>query len=367
MRLLCLILAVSASAADIDINAPGFWTKTYSIPRSYCERSISLASPRMEKLIKASAPCDFQIQDGQARSQCRLSREDSDRIVAALRRAGTLTAYSQNCDPPPAYAELTYKRDNLRREWAEIKLSSAEAPAISGLMAAQFATLDQLISANQTALETALTILISTSEAVTPSVAGFFPKGEMKRAHKAAARTARYAIDGPPGASRFIINPSGEVMTPAVAWARRPRAACEQIDSIVVEYQETERSEDAVRLKTALRLGKPYTDAECPRLNGLTFAAVVFSTRREEEIRKSLMNLPGLRSWRAWSPASDDSVPDDRRFDMLSSELAARRTELERAPHIQSLVGAEIQRVRENAGKLHRLRGGRLLLIRFVP
>jgi hypothetical protein len=367
MRLLCLVLAVvSASAADFDISDPGFWTKTYAIPRSYCDRRISLISSRPEKLIKAASPCEFSVQNGLAGSQCRLSRAESDRVVEALRRMGTLTAYSQTCDPPPEYQELTYKRDNLRREWGEVKLSSAVAPAISGLMAAQFATLDQLIAARQSALEAILTILISTSDAATPAGTVFFPSGDRMRAHKAITRTAQYRIDGPPGASRFNIDPSAGAATPSVAWARRQRAACEQVESIIVEYQKTGRPEDDQILHAASRLGKAYAEQACARLNDGALATVIFSSRSEKDIRKALTSLPGLRSWRAWPAGDDGVVPDDRRLDMLSSELTAQRKALERAPHIRGLIGAEIERVRENAERLRPLRDGRLVLIRFA-
>ena len=128
MRLLCLLLAaVSASAAEMDINAPGFWSKTYSIPRAYCERRIALDSPSVENLVKSAAPCKFSIQNGGVRSDCRVTRKESDRIVGKLRRLGTLTAYEQNCNSPADYPELYYKRDNLRREREETPFTGAPA------------------------------------------------------------------------------------------------------------------------------------------------------------------------------------------------------------------------------------------------
>ena len=367
MRLLFLILAaVTASAAEIDINAPGFWSKSYSIPGTYCDRRIALLARRPEKLVKASAPCEFRVQDGQAFSYCRLPREQSDRIVASLRKLGTLTGYSQSCDPAPEYPELTYKRDNLRREWDEVKLSSAEAPAISGLMAAQLATLDQLISAHQAALETSLTIRISTSEAETPPGAGIYLRPGAHRAHKVVMRTSRYVVDAPLPA-RFSNGGSAEPRTPSETWARRARPACEQLESIYVDYEKTGGPDDARLVKAALRLGSAYADPTCPRSTESAFAAAVLTSRPEREIRRTLMSFPGLRSWRS-SPAGEDAViSDDRRFEMLSSELAAQRTLLERAPHMRSLVAAEIERVRENAERLRQLRGKRLLLIRFAP
>jgi hypothetical protein len=354
MRPLCLILiAASAFAGDIDINASGFWSKSYAIPHTYCERRIAVAAPRLEKLIEASSPCKFLTQDGVARSDCRLSREESDRVVAGLRHLGTLTGYSQNCDPPPDYPELNYKRVNLRREWAELKLSSAAVPAISGLMDAQLATLDQIIAAHEAALTAILTIVLTAPEAAAPTGDGdaqFTPHrawGVAKKAHKRGF---------PP-----------ETVTPAQAWSRRSRQACEQIDSIVVEYERTGGPDSSRLLKAALRLGSPFTDPVCGRLGDSALTAAIFSTKPETEIRKILMSLPGLRAWRAVTPHDDGFVPDDRRFDLLSSELSAQRALLERAPHIRGLVRAEIGRVQENAERLHRLRKGRLLLIRLVP
>ena len=358
MRLLCLLLAaVSASAAEMDINAPGFWSKTYSIPRAYCERRIALDSPSVENLVKSAAPCKFSIQNGGVRSDCRVTRKESDRIVGKLRRLGTLTAYEQNCNSPADYPELYYKRDNLRREREETPFTGA--PAINGLLEAQLSTLEQLISAHETALQTLLTITITGAQFTPSDGVAFvltYPSGgrdEKSRYYRVAKIAHRIGSPERPSAED---------------WARRSLSACQQIEPITVVFGMSGGPEDARRLAAARSLGETYVDPGCGLLSDPGLASAIFSTRPETEIRKILMGLPGVRAWRVGAPGgSPGSVPDDRRYVLLSAERVAKREVLARAPHIRSLVAAEMARVSDNAQRLWELRKGRLLLIRFEP
>lgn len=351
-QLFLFLVAASASAAGIDISAPGFWNKSYAIPHTYCERHIRVEAERPEKLVEAAAPCAFSVIGGGLISDCTLSREESDRVVAELRRLGTLLEYSQNCGPAPAYEELYYKRDNLRREWAELGLSSAAAPAIGGLLEAQFSTLDQLIAAREAALQAVMSIVLSGPEAAadgdTAPYAGRFRRASsIKVAHKIGDRRA--------------------LAPQARSWARRTSPVCEQLDAIIVEYETADSPEDSHRIDAARRLGEAYTDPDCARLRDAALTAAIFSTRPDTEIRRRLMGLPGLRSWRVDARSGGGNlVPDDRRFDDLSAERSALSGALSRAPHVLGLVDAEIERVRANAERLRRLRKGRLLLIRQV-
>lgn len=342
--LLLLLAALTASAADPDIDSPGFWSKTYAIPPTYCQRSIAVSSPRVEALMKAAAPCGFIRHAGGARSDCRLPREESDRVVAELRRLGEMTAFSQDCGAPPDRPELYYKREHLSREWEETALSSATAPGINGLLSAQLATLDELLAAHEAALETALTISISGPAA-------------MKRPPGAAAAPAA-APSRKNAARRRGLPASAQA---ADSWVRRSRSVCEQIPQVIIGYEKLEDPEGDPRLRTARRLGKPYVEPACRSLDVPGLAAAIFSARPEQEIRRALARQPGLRLWRVQSAGA--IVADDARFDALSAELASQRAALERAPHIRALIRAEIDRVRENAEKLHALRAGRLLLI----
>ena len=351
MRLLCLLLtATSASAAGMDIDAPGFWSKSYPIPRTYCEISLTLESPRVEKLLDASAPCEFIARTGGILSECRLPKEEAQRIVAELRRIGALTAYSQTCDAAPEYPELYYKRDNLQREWAEVGIHNDGA--IAGLMAAQFSMLDQLISKYEAASVAALTIVINTAEPNPPLIG----KTDGRHAHVATnvARKAERAI------------PVAGATPLAVAWARRSRAACEQIDVVTITYENGPAPENDKRLALMHSFGAAYSDPSCRYFNDSGLGVAFISTLYEARIRKVLIEQPGFKSWTvAPLNGNDGVVPDDRRFDRLSAELVEQTETLARAPHIRGLVTAEIERVRDNAQMLQILRQGRLLWLRF--
>ncbi len=351
MRLLCLMLAaVSASAAGIDIDAPGFWTKGYAIPRSYCELRLALASPRVEKLVKIAAPCEFNARNGGVQSECHLPREEAMRIIAELRRVGTLTGYAQDCDAAPEFPELYYKRDNLKREWAELGL--IDAGAIAGLMATQISTLEQLIARHEAARETVLNVIITANEPSPPL--GNASDSRSSFVAEKFARVSKHAI-------KISSLPPSEI-----AWARRSRPVCEQVDTITVVYENGPESENIKRLAAANRLGAAYDDQSCPHLNGIMLGTAIFSPRPEPQIRKFLMELPGLKSWTVARLNGDDGVvPDDIRFDRLSAELLAHKEKLSRAPHVRGLVVAEIERVRDSSQMLHILRKGHLLLLRF--
>jgi hypothetical protein len=294
--------------------------------------------------VKAAAPCGFIRHAGGPRSDCRLSREESDRVIAELRRLGEMTAFSQNCDAPPDRPELYYKREHLSREWEDTALSSAAAPGINGLLSAQLATLDELLAAHEAALETALTIAIAGPDAV-------------KHAPGSAnERTATPSRKSP--ARRRALPASAQAPD---SWVRRSRSVCEQLPQVIVGYEKTEDPEDDPRLRAARRLGKPYVEPGCRFPDSPGFSAAIFSTLPEKEIRRALTGQPGLKLWRVQS--AEGIVADDARFDALSAELEDQQSALERAPHIRALVRAEIERVRGNAEKLRALRAGRLLLI----
>ncbi len=350
MRLLCLMLAAtSASAAGMDIDAPGFWTKGYAISQSYCELSLTLASPRAEKLVKASAPCEFKARVGGIQSECRLPNEEAKRIAAELRRIGTLTAYSQACDAAPEFPELYYKRDNLKREWAELGINDAEG--ISGLMATQLSTLDWLISTHEAARVAELTIVISTTGPSAP--------------HRGSANShpAR-VVTKIANKARPWFNPD-DTIPPEIAWERRSRAVCEQIEKVGIAYENVAGPEDAARLAALHRLGPAYSDPSCSLVHDAVIGAVIFSVLPEAHIRKIIMELPGFQSWIVSSFDGDGILPDDIRYDRLSAELLAHKEALSRAPHVRGLVAAEIERLRENAQRVRALRKGRLLVFQF--
>lgn len=339
-----LCAALTASSAEIDFSAPGFWSKHYAIPGSYCASSITLEAPRVMRLVKASSPCKYRVRPGGVFSDCRLSEAEAERVVTELKRLGTMTAYSRNCAPRPENDELVYKRDNLRRESEEIGLTEAAFPGISRLMDAQLSTLDLLVFAHEAAFEAWLHIVIKSPEA-TPALGD-------------AAAPARDENKATPYAAKVAAK-SGR------SWTRRSRVACEQVEVITVEYEKSDGPMGAERLKTIRRLGEPYLDPSCRPTNDPSVAAAILTVKPEKEFRRILMELPGLRSWRVALPAPPDGIiPDDRRFEILSADLAANAEVLRGAPHIRALAIAELERVRENAARLRRLRGGRLLLIK---
>ena len=219
-------------------------------------------------------------------------------------------------------------------------------------MAAQISAIEQLISMHEDALVAALTIIINTPEPNPPLVG----KSDGRDTHVATkvARKAKHAIN-------VAYAPSL-----AVAWTRRSRAACEQIETVTVSYENSPDPENAQRGVSLHRLGTAYIDPLCRRLNDARPEVAILSSLPEAQIRKILMELPGFKSWTvAYLNGYDGVVPDDRRFEQLSAELLAQKETLSRAPHIRGLIAAEIERVRDNAQRVHALRKGRLLFLQF--
>ncbi|UPT73673.1 MAG: hypothetical protein M0D55_17745 [Elusimicrobiota bacterium] len=354
---LLLLLVAPASAAEFDIDAPGFWSRSYSIPRSYCERHIKVSFKRVDEIIKDAAPCEFTINNGVASSDCPLSSAVADNIVSRLRNKGTMLSYSKRCDPAPSHPELYYKRDNLTREYEELGLPDEKLQAVTGLLIAQLDTLNALISSHEAALQTNLAIDILPSDS--PPAVDDQPR-RIKRAQKIKRAAKQINLVG----SRAEAAMGG--------WLRQPRPVCSQIHSVSAVYERKGPPTDSKRLEVIRRLGENYEDASCPPLRDPQLAAAIFSVKPAKEILKRLTSLPDLRSLKNDSSvfadrrAADGYVPDDRRFDELTAELEARRTELERAPHIRALANAEIARVKDNATLLKRLRAGSLILVWFA-
>lgn len=326
--------------------------RSYAIPRTYCERRIRLSAENIQELISAASPCEFTLQDDRAWSVCRLSTATADRIIQDLKNIGTMTSYSQNCEPPRVYPELEYKRDHLRREWEQTSLSSSNAPAISGLLEAQLMTLDRIISAQEAAEAPILRIAITRDEAGGP----FVPEDGLPWPDTIGP------IRGAPRARKL---PMASERTRN--WTRRPISICDQLKAILVVYKNSQEPEAADRLDSIRALGEPYSDLGCELLARYSPRLMIFSTLPEEEIRKKLIELPGFVSWRLLEPEErEDIVTDDVRFKLLTAELSFHANILKRAPHIRGLVEAEIERVRASAEALERLKKGRLILIQFA-
>ncbi len=337
--------------------------KRYPIPEAYCRYQITVTGPRPEKLIQEAAPCEFSTQDSISRSRCGLEEAQAKPILAALRAKGTLIRYSQACEPAPAYPELSYKQEHLRSELNACGLSRDAAPGIAGLLDAQFKVLDSLLKALESAARPLLEITISqdgrlADERPWPNVATRSPAIRAKRAQKKAEKIAE--IKAEMMARHRQIHPTTERN-----WERYHSPACDQVETIAVEFATSPGSVQEKKILEALsRIGAPYSETGCGLSDGS--ARLILSGKPVKEVRQSLLALEGLLSW-AVNPRRSNAVADDERVEILTRELAEQKETLSDAPHIRAFILAEIARVKETGGRLGELRKGRLIVVRIKP
>lgn len=345
MRLLWILaLAATASAAEFPYESRSFWEMHYRFPRSYCEYRIGLSVEDPKALISAASACEFSQDATGVSTVCRLPREESSQLAAKLRHMGKLTHYNQSCSPEASYPELYYKRDNLRREWEEIGVSSRALVSISGLMATELEVLDNLISQYEGALDSILTV-------------------EIRMAKSDGIETGRRRQVRPiPSVPVAKKGPSPA----AVAWQRQTIHPCQQVKVVTVTFQRSGTSDQASLRDTASRYGKPYDDRTCPFLNRQSIVGGFLVGKSESDMRRALVKLSGFRSWSTTGVAMyRQIVPDDERYDRLSAELASQRELLANAPHVRAFVSAEIERVASSAETVRELRQGSLVIVAF--
>ncbi len=347
MQLLCLLLSAAGSvfAGEPDINASDYWRRSYRIPQTYCERHISFETSDAAPIVAASRPCPFSSTGDGIRTQCLATREDSDRMVAALKKLDGLTGFSQNCPDAPENIELYHKRESLIREAGENGITLVTMPAIGSLLGAQFATLQALILAHENATMTHLTVQVVGQKLKAPPPEPLSPGKPLHR-----------------GISSIGL--LGPIDSEKESWSRRERSACEQAEIITVKFEVGEEPAGRRRLDSIRRLGRDYVEPKCAAMSKSTLSGAFLIKLPMKEVRRRLMGMGGLVGWNV-SPASSQEkiIPDDMRFDALSRDLLAHGPALKSAPNISSLVKAEIERVRANAERLRELRQGRLILV----
>lgn len=348
MNLLVLALAATVSAAGYDYEAEGFWAKHYEIPLSYCRSDIALEVADVESAKRTVPGCAFDPASSgdpeSAFSYCRIAAKEFDKVLGSVLPAGRLAFFRRECANAASYPELGYKRDQIKKESAEIGLSSSTLPGISGLVAAELQVLGILIDAQDRASRPALAIL--------------FLRAAPGRAEEMAA-LMKSRLESTPervkeDQARFDgFNP----------WRRGLYPACDQVPSIRVRYNAPSGSAQYRSIEKAVRgLGEPFDDPECLRCRGGTFA--VLTHLPVKELIRKMSALDGLESWsRVGQLRHAAAVLDDKRLEILSGELASGASDLARAPHIRALAKAEIDLVRPNAEKMRRARTGTLVIV----
>lgn len=338
MYALAVLLALSASAGEYEFNNPSFWLKYYNIPDSFCTMRAAVEVKAFKEVAPLFKACGSQQPNSEKRweAQCSLPPLEASDIVGRFRNAGRLLSYSQNCREPQSFPELDYKVESLTREAANVGLSSATHPGISGLLEAQLAHMDWLIQRRKRAGLASISLIA----AMTPAPQGLQAIQIWRAAHR---------------------NPAPPKRLP---WSRTPRSACQQVDHIEVGFsvgpEEVKRFTELVD-----RIGSDVPSPTCPEIPRGRPWRLMFSKSSRADVLQRMVKIPKLVSWnRRPSPLPEEALPDDIKHGILSREMAEAQAMLERAPHIRSLLLSEIERLGVNARGLNEFKGGTLIFLR---
>ncbi|MFA6028368.1 MAG: hypothetical protein WC969_00805 [Elusimicrobiota bacterium] len=348
--ILALLLAASAWSTKPDVLAPGFWTRPYSFPPSYCHHRITLTTDDLRTIGQAARPCGFVPADPAGDSlyaYCRTSISEIDKILQKLERRGKIVTREISCTDPPANEELYFKRDVLRQESATIEKSSSSFPGIRGLLDAELWTLDKFIAAREMAAQ---------------------PLLEIVAAHPAAGRAvSTQELWGRRPAHPVAQAEQDRDPSWLKPWARTTYPACLQAPRLFVEYTAAPGSEAERKILTRLlRLGERYEEPACDSLSPNKRSTAIVTMLPQKDLQRILTSLPGLRAWTEIPRIRyAGSVTDDERVEVLSRELSSAESLRRDVPHVVALTQAEIERLQPTAGLLSRIRKGRFVAVGF--
>ncbi len=352
-----LMLAAGAAAAksapELDYRAPGFWTKSYSIPETYRAFVVRVTVPpeKGEGLLrrledrgwKATTPNPV---FGLGSDEWLVPGANAARIASDLGPAATIDSLEDKTAAGgiPEYPDLYYKRRVLSRERSRLGSKRSAVPAVDGLLEAQLATVDKLIGLHERAkASTAVILLIN----VRPIDAGKWIGVALDR-----RRMAMPAAPPAPSLWQRGVSDTDCLRPPALATATiavtpdQFASAHAKLDAIMDGYQ---------------RLG-----ARRPCEDGLTGYFLV-PQDREPDLRAQLKNIGDLVGWDRWGDASrDEGPPAWHKTQLLRADLSAHRRELEKTPHLLSLVEAELSRLQPASDAYERTRASTAVKVRFV-
>jgi hypothetical protein len=344
--MIALLLAAAVPVFAAGGPSPDYWSRTYSIPASYCSTRFIALPSAVAHAEKALAPCRWTESGGEpVYARCPVLAEERDRLLRRLRRERGILKEASDCRTPPAYPELDEKRETLKREAEEVGLSSSTLPAAAGLVRAEMGALDGLIAAQASAHTPVIEFVVADST----SAASIAAAG--KTADRLGAEAFQRAHPYKPHWTHH--------------WARVTYPVCEQVPVAFVSLEAAPGgSEDARARKALRRLGAPFVESGC-RFGDAT---MVLSRTPWPRLARRIVDLPGFVSLRR-SPRMRYylDLADDQRYDELSAELARRPDPLAAAPHVKALVRAEMRRVRPQAVRLRSMRGRRLIVVRLSP
>ena len=350
MLLWLAFLALPVTAADFDYRSPAFWMRSYGFPTSYCLHNYVVevkGEPADTKLPTGCAFTEFSWSEARI-ARCAMPEERVLRARKTAEDLGRILAYEQNCGPPPEYPELYYKRGKLAAEWRALAISSATIPAIAGLLAAQTVQLDSMIELHEAAKTPHLELVFARIGTPTAKWREVLESQRYQDGYNLTRARARRGHDWHP-------------------WERKTYPACSQVPYGFAEFTLEDRGARAALDKKLSALGTPYSENECD-LASRQNARMIVTPLPLKAFPAAFGSLDFLTGWNA-SPGQryHTDVRDDEREKLLSRELRESAAALDGAPHIVSLVQAELHRVKGAATRLRQLRRGTLLMIRVKP
>lgn len=354
-----LVLACSLHASNAQTNdspdesytKAAFWLKSYSIPLSY---------QRVVAQTFADGPTEARLQTDLARlgwNRVPLP-PDSDRNVSAwlapnddvgdalapIYKATKVGAVDAQVPAhrPPDYPELDYKISHLSEEAGRIGLSSATMPAIAGLVNAQLATLRRLVQKRDAAKRSTLVLLLNNvpNEGVGPWLDGC---------------DARHCV----GSKGELIRDLWERASVDTSCQRTPETVAV---ALAVSRAALPRSMEEVSELTH-ELVRP-TPTELCISPGPSYLLV--PTDSLPEFRRRLRQIGKVASWKTTSNADLGVARAWRKAKLLQQDLASVGGRLRDAPHVNTLVQAEIARLQPGVEAYERLRSQTLVTVQVV-
>lgn len=353
--LLALLLTSVTAAADFDYRAPQFWRKPYSIPLSYCIHAYTVESSTLPSTgLRGCRTESFSYSTNhvgtRARLLCPAPGDKAFRVRSKLGESGRVLDYQLHCQPVPEHPELYYKRDHLKAEIAALKVSSAAAPAISGLVEAQLGTLAAFIEVYELARTPLVEIFV-------------IPPGDSRE-------EARRELASRRSQDEWAVRKAQmRHMREWHPWDRRSYAACEQVPYALLEFSIDDDASGLAALERALsKIGTPVFDASCAMAPDLRAGRMLLHPGDSRSLQRAAAYLPGLTAWSSSNGrAFAGYVSDDDRVELLAKDLKEHAAALEAAPHVRALAEGEIDRVRETSDKVRSLKKGLLVFVRLVP
>lgn len=347
LALAAVVSAQTSSATMAGFETTGFWTRQYSIPYSYCMKRLVIESLEVGPGISSAIACPLEKREnrsGETYAICRLPTDKIEPSLTRLRALGRAVFEESRCGDPPSHLELAYKSRRLSEEFRAAELSSTSAPGLTGLYDAQMKALEIIQGRHERAMTPGMEVFVSTGGRCAGAACVQFLDSRWNSSRDW-QEERRLSHDG--------FKP----------WNRSAYPACFQVRAINVFLEIRPDSPQANVVKQKLgKLGEPYEEPGCTRTGAPTF--MVFSRKPLNSVVKASLDLPEIHSWGRNKFREANTKTDDARGPILTKELASVNLDL--APHLRALALAEVERVRDSAARIERLKSGVLVIAHFT-